>query len=85
VAGVFDRKGHLIAASDASVGASGVSARRSQRGQRLAVRFDATGRKWVFATTALLHNEVYVGFAMREASLFAPTYIHVTTDFLTRC
>jgi two-component sensor histidine kinase len=83
VAGVFDRKGHLIAASDAAVARPVFLRADPNAANALQSGFDAEGRKWVFATTSLLHNEVYVGFAMREASLFAPTYIHVTTDFLT--
>jgi two-component sensor histidine kinase len=82
IAGVFDKRGHLIAANDAAVAAAIFSGARQSDSNALQGATDASGRKWVFAETPLLNDEVYVGFAMREATLFAPTYVHVTTDFL---
>jgi two-component sensor histidine kinase len=82
IAGVFDKRGHLIAANDAVNAAAIFSGARQNDSNALQSATDANGRKWVFAETPLLSNEIYVGFAMREATLFAPTYVHVTTDFL---
>ncbi len=83
VAAVFDRRGHLIAASDPGLAGPIFAQANPNAGNALQAGLDSGGSKWRFATTALLHDEVFVGFAMREASLFQPTYIHVTTDFLT--
>jgi len=83
VAGVFDRSGKMIAANDGATAKAIFASADPSATNELQSGLDAQGRKWVFATQALLHNQVFVGFAMREASLFAPTYIHVTTDFLT--
>lgn len=82
IAGVFDKRGHLIASNDSVVAAAVFSSAGQNDSNALQSATDANGRKWVFAETPLLHNEIYVGFAMREATLFAPTYVHVTTDFL---
>ena len=43
---------------------------------------DADGRTWTYTTSSLLGHSVFVGFAMREASLFGATYIHAGTDFI---
>jgi len=37
---------------------------------------------WTYATAPLLGKDVFVGFAMRQSSLFGATYIHVGTDFV---
>jgi two-component sensor histidine kinase len=82
IASVIDKHGRVIAA-DASPVAKAIFANANPAlSNTLQSATDQMGRKWVFAAAPLLHNEIYVGFAMREATLFAPTYIHVTTDFL---
>jgi two-component sensor histidine kinase len=43
---------------------------------------DAQGHNWTYANAPLIGQSVFVGFAMREASLFGATYIHVGTDFI---
>jgi len=82
VAGVFDRNGQLIASTQPDIARPVFSQSVTYAVNTLQSGIDNDGNKWVFAATPLLHNDVYVGFAMREATLFAPTYIHVTTDFL---
>ncbi len=82
VAGVFDKRGRLIASNNAAIATTIFAGANANDINALQSAADNAGRKWVFAETPLLHNEIYVGFAMREATLFAPTYIHVTTDFL---
>jgi two-component sensor histidine kinase len=82
VAGVFDKAGRMIASNDRSIAATIFNGADLTAVNQLQTATDDRSRKWVFVTTPLLHNEVFVGFAMREATLFAPTYIHVTTDFL---
>ena len=38
--------------------------------------------RWSYVTAPLLGNTIYVGFAMREAHLFGPVYLHAGSDFL---
>jgi two-component sensor histidine kinase len=82
IAGVFDKTGHLIAANDPDTAKILFAHADPSEPNELQTAVDQQNRKWVYAATPLLHEEVFVGFAMREATLFAPTYVHVTTDFL---
>jgi two-component sensor histidine kinase len=82
IASVFDKHGKILAANESPVAKAIFANANPALSNTLQSASDDMGRKWVFAATPLLRNEIYVGFAMREATLFAPTYIHVTTDFL---
>ena len=84
IVALFDNSGTIIASNRPDVAkvlflhgrkiAAGTPPPRKAR--------DGEGHTWIFATNALLGNNVFVGFAMRESSLFGATYIHVGTDFL---
>jgi two-component sensor histidine kinase len=82
VAAVFNRSGKIIASTAPEIAAPVFAQSDPRAIDALQSGLDSRGHKWVFAATPLLQNDVYVGFAMREATLFAPTYVHVTTDFL---
>jgi len=84
VVALFDRKGHIITTSHPaiaralfaktqnwSVGEGGVASAK-----------DDDGDSWTFSTAPILGNNVFVGFAMREWSLLAPTYVNVGADFI---
>ncbi len=81
VVAIFDRAGHIIAANNASI-ASPVFAHPQFAASAVQTAPDAAGNAWTYATAPLLGNSVYVGFAMRQSSLFGATYIHVGTDFI---
>lgn len=81
---LFDRSGAVIATNNGKVAeslfSSNVKARRTPSGL-----FEATGpndENWLYATAPLLSNQIFAGFAMREADLFVWTYIHVAWDLL---
>ncbi len=84
VVAIFDRKGAVISSNDrvravhvfddVPSGALGTEELQSAK--------DAKGATWTYATSALLGNSIFVGFAMPDASLYTPTYVHVGTDFL---
>src|SRR5690348_2718885 len=55
---------------------------RSSGQNKLQSGDDARGDSWTYATSAVVGNSVFVGFAMREQKLFGATRVQVTTDFL---
>ena len=84
IVALFDRTGTVIASNQ-----PGVARDLFRGGQRIASdnpplrrANDHEGHTWVFATHALLGDNVFVGFAMRQSTLFGTTYVHVGTDFL---
>jgi two-component sensor histidine kinase len=81
---VFDREGAIIATNDVRVAPQLFSTmpRPETLHGGLESRSDAEGGAWAFAAAPLIGNNVFVGFAMREARLFGPTYFRVGTDFL---
>jgi two-component sensor histidine kinase len=84
VVAIFDRTGTIVAANVPSV-ARAVFAHAPDLGltdNTLKSAFDANGRAWTYATAPLLGRSVFAGFAMKQSSLFGPTYIHVGTDFI---
>jgi two-component sensor histidine kinase len=84
VVALMDRAHHIIA-SDNPVAAKAIFTNTevlSAGDNALHTGRDSQDRRWSYATAPLLGNSVFVGFAMREASLFGPTYIHVGTDFI---
>ncbi|MBV9992301.1 MAG: hypothetical protein JOZ72_13535 [Alphaproteobacteria bacterium] len=84
VIAVFDRHGQVIAANDNAVAHDLFSTLPEQQALRggLETRDDSRNKSWVFAAAPLVGNNVFVGLAMRQSKLFAPTYLRVGTDFL---
>jgi two-component sensor histidine kinase len=83
VVAIFDRSGKIIASDDRGIAAALFSrANVSANSTDLQSAKDGNGRDWTFTTAPLLGNRVFVGFAMREASLFRPAYVHVFADFI---
>ena len=81
VVAIFDRNGTMIASDDQAI-ASAVFSKPVLGGNAVESAVDRQGRAWTYATAPLLGRNVFVGFAMRQASLFGATYIHVGTDFV---
>lgn len=84
VVSVFDRAGTTIATNNPAISHAIFS--RMPRAETLRGGFesrpDANGMSWTFAAAPLVGNSVFVGFALREAQLFGPTYFRIGTDFL---
>ncbi len=81
VVAIFDHNGTIIASDDPAV-AGRVFAHPSFETGTVRSAPDAQGHVWSYAIAPLLGRDVYVGFAMRQASLFGATYLHVGTDFV---
>lgn len=84
VVALFDRGGSIIASNNLPVAGtvfSRIPKASTLRGG-LESRSDANGNSWTFAAAPLVGDNVFVGFAMREARLFIPTYVRVSADFL---
>ena len=82
VVAVFDPAGTTVASNDPEL-AEKVFAHRpdaSQAGKLLSAT--ANGETWSYALVPLLNKAASVGFAMRDRTLFASTYLHVATDLL---
>jgi two-component sensor histidine kinase len=85
IVAVFDRSGTIVASNSSEVAAAvfrGGGRRIGPGAIAISTSEDAYGHTWISATHALLGENVFVGFAMRQWSLFGPTYIHLGTDFL---
>jgi two-component sensor histidine kinase len=79
---VFDRTAKVIATNDNAV-APAIARAALKAGVNVSSdTTDAKGRIWHFGTAALLGNNIFVAYAMRENRLFGPTYLHVGIDFL---
>jgi len=81
VVAIFDRTGELIASDNPKI-ANRVFAHPVFGANAVESAPDAGGHVWTYATAPLLAKNVYIGFAMRQSSLFGATYIHVGTDFV---
>jgi two-component sensor histidine kinase len=84
VVAIIDSPHHVIASDNMPV-AKAVFANASELSANSDALFsgeDADSRTWTYTTASLLGHSVFVGFAMREASLFGATYIHAGTDFI---
>ena len=81
---IFDHTGNIIAANRRDVAEPIFAHANEERklGKDLYTAQDRRGNTWLYSTAALLGSNVYVGFAMRESTLFGATYIHVGTDFI---
>jgi two-component sensor histidine kinase len=82
VVALFDRHGHIITSSRPLI-AKALFARPEMfvidaNGSAK----DARGDSWTYATAPVVGDNVFVGFAMREWSLLAPTYVNVGADFI---
>ena len=84
VVAVFDRSGQIVASNSKGVAQAIFSKLPNLQTLRggLEARDDTKGNSWAFAAAPLLGNNIFVGFAMREAHLFGPTYLRVATDLL---
>lgn len=84
IVAIFDREGTVIASTNKTV-ARQIFAKVEKKlddQQELQSAQDEKGTSWSYATSALLGQSIFVGFAMPDSNLFAPTYLHVGTDFL---
>jgi two-component sensor histidine kinase len=84
VVAVFDRGGTIIATNRQDVArkifASAPSPETLKGGVQSAL--DTHDDRWTFAAAPLVGNNVFVGFAMRQARLFGATYLRALLDFL---
>ena len=83
VAVLFDSSGSLVAANNQDVAVRLFTKRitAGSAGQVLRVAGPG-GEKWSFAVAPLPGNNAFVGFAMRDADLYAGTYLRVAAAFL---
>ena len=83
VAAVFDTKGSMVASNNPEIAEeifpNGAKTSGSP-GELLSAK--AKGANWSYTIVSLPSNETSVGFSMRDADLFAGTYLHVATDLL---
>ncbi len=81
---LFDRHGHVITSSRMPIAHAlfGNPANWSTAEGAIASAKDDKGHAWIFATAPVIDNSVFVGFAMREWTLLAPTYVNVSADFI---
>jgi two-component sensor histidine kinase len=82
VVAITDQSGKIIAANDAATARPIFAQADVAAHGALHSAKDLKGQMWTFTTAPLLGSHVFVGFAMRESSLFRPTYIHVFADFI---
>lgn len=84
VVAIFDHAGNIIAANRPEIAAPVFAHATDPRVAANALNSapDSGGHAWTYATRALLGKNFYVGFAMKQSSLFGPTYVHVGTDFI---
>jgi two-component sensor histidine kinase len=84
VVAVFDRKSTIIATNRLDVARKVFASTPSPETLRGGVQsaLDAHDDRWTFAAAPLVGNNVFVGFAMRQAHLFGPTYLRALLDFL---
>jgi two-component sensor histidine kinase len=83
VAAVFDTTGQMIASNDPEAAARiFTSPPKGGDGTTQMLSAKAQGTSWSYAIVPLASNGTSVGFAMRDADLFAGTYLHVATDLL---
>jgi two-component sensor histidine kinase len=84
VVAVFDRTGTIIATNRLDVARmifAGTPSHETLKGG-VQSALDAGGDRWTFAAAPLVGNNVFVGFSMRQARLFGPTYLRALLDFL---
>ena len=84
VVALFDRS-HAIIASNAPQYAKAMFAHASLNKNyqnKLQSGDDTQGDSWTYATSPLIGDSVFVGYAMPEQKLFGATRVQVTTDFL---
>ena len=82
IVAVFDPAGVMVAANDPETAAKVFAARPADRRDNTLVSASANGENWSYALVPLLNKAASVGFAMRDSTLFASTYLHVATDLL---
>ncbi len=84
VVALFNRHGHIITSSrpDVAQALFGNPANWSTAQGAIGSAEDVKNHSWTFATAPVVDRSVFVGFAMREWSLLAPTYVNVGADFI---
>jgi two-component sensor histidine kinase len=82
VVAIMDQSGKIIAANNEGLAVPIFARANTGSNHDLHSANDLEGQMWTFTTAPLLGSHVFVGFAMRESSLFRPTYIHVFADFV---
>lgn len=84
VIAAFDRKGTVISANDSKIARALFSTMPETKTLKggLQSHKDGNDQSWIFAAAPLVGDNVFVGLAMRQSKLFAPTYLRVGTDFL---
>lgn len=82
VAVIYDRSGKIIATTNRQFGAAIVrAALKAGASRQVGVAYNQQGLRWRYGKILLTGNSIAVAFAMEEARLFAPTYLHVGLDF----
>jgi len=82
VVAVFDPAGMLIVANDIPR-AEQIFENKPKNPQANALMSAfVDGQSWSYVLVPLLNNPTSIGFAMRNRTLFASTYVHVATDLL---
>jgi len=79
---VFDRRGSIIATNKPDVAGKLFSAAPGDLKGDIRSALDSRGARWTFTTAPMVGNNVFVGFAQRQARLFGPTYLRALLDFL---
>ena len=82
VVGVFDPAGTLVASTDPEMAARVFAQRKNTSEENVLLAANVDGENWSYVLVPLLKNAASVGFAMRDRTLFASTYLHVATDLL---
>jgi two-component sensor histidine kinase len=82
VVAIFDRYGRVLASNREEIANALFRHPGYRDDAEVYSADDSSGHTWTYATAALLGKNVFAGFAMRRASLFGATYLHVGTDFI---
>jgi two-component sensor histidine kinase len=80
---LFNRQGSIITSSRPRVAKAlfGNPNAWSQGPGAIGSATDEAAHAWTFATAPVIDDNVFVGFAMRQSSLLAPTYVNIGADF----
>lgn len=80
---VYDRERNVLATNNAGVASALIESTMGEAtAETLRSARDGGGVTWSYASAPLRGGAIDVAFAMREASLFQPTYLHVGANFL---
>ncbi len=82
IVAVFDPAGVMVASNDPETAQRVFASRPPGPRDNALLSASANGETWSYALVPLLNKAASVGFAMRDRTLFASTYLHVATDLL---